>query len=197
MSTMALAQHKLVELHEQYASKLGLGYDVVEKATHIYMQAREKRYLRGYSIEEIAAGTFFIACVLLGKDVSIRDVANAAQVNESLIWSVAKGVQKRGLVSKIAPRRDMANMLRKKLMGKMDQDDINELTSLINRKSDSMKKLAGHVSPRAVLGAVVLLASKSRKIKAKMTQRELSRLFNVNEVSLRIAAKRIKSSFFA
>jgi len=193
---MSQTQNRLVDLFYNYASKLDLGEDVVEKALSIYNEARNKRCIRGYSTEELAAGIFFVACVSLSKDISIRDVSQVSSKSEGIIWSVAKTLQKRGVVKRIAAKRNMVNIMVRKLSGIIDQEDLNKLANMMNKKLENLRKIAGHVSPRAVLGAIVWLASKRKAIKIKITQREISRLFNVNEVSLREAAKRIKSSFF-
>jgi transcription initiation factor TFIIB len=186
---------KLYAAYESIMKKLNLNSEVFVEAFSIYLKAKNKRALRGYSMKEIAAGTIFVACTKLGKNISIKEISRASEVDGTLIWSLAKNLQKRGLISKVVALRDLPSLMVTKLQDKIDNEDLKVLQNVILKKFSYIKEVAGHLSPRALLGGIVWLASKRRMIKRKLTQREISNIFGVNEVSIREAVKRIQPVF--
>lgn len=186
---------RLYTAYEGIMKKMNLEEEVISEAFSIYLKAKDKRAIRGYSMEEIAAGTIFVACAILRKNISIKEISRVSGVDETIIWSVAKTLQKKGLVSRVVALRDLPSLMIAKLQDKIDNEDLKILHNLISKKFSYIKDVAGHLSPRALLGGIVWFASKKKMIKRKFTQREISNIFGVNEISIREAVKRIKPVF--
>lgn len=188
-------KNKVIEEQEKLIKAMNLGSVISKRSFEVYLEAKSKQVLRGFSSKEIAAGTVFVACMLEALPVTIRDISLFSGVDQRSLWSVAKCLHKAGIVNRITAPRDLASLLDIKFKDRICEKDLHKLKAFLRRKSGEIKRMAGHISPSAVIGAVVWLSSKRKFISQSFTQLQLSKLLKVNEVSIRIASKKIRSTF--
>ncbi len=187
---------KIISEQEGIIKALGLNSEILQKSHEIYLKARRAGAIKGFSSKEIVAGTIFVACTLHSKPITIKDISRVSGISQRLIWSVASSIQKAGVVGKIAAVRGINNLLEHKFSGIIEEEEIKKLKRFIPKRLSKIKSLTGHISPSAVLGALVWLSSKKGIIKCKLTQHKISDILKINEVSIREAAKKIRPVFF-
>ena len=114
-------------------------------------------------------------------------------VKPKIIWSVSTSIYKSGITNKLIRIPDIISIFREKLYNKLSENEREIVQKTVYEHLDEIKRNAGNASSRAIIGAILWLLGKKKKVIRKYTQKELANMLETNEVSIRIAAKRIRN----
>lgn len=184
---------KLEEKIEIYGKILNLRSNVKNKIFELYSEARKRLALLGYSFDEIASGLIFVASIIENDPIPIYKISKVTGVKPKVIWSVSTSIYKSGITNKLIRIPDIFSILKEKLPQNLNDEEKSIIQKTINEHLDKIKKSAGNTTPRAIVGAILWLLGKRKKLKVRYTQKELAKLFETNEVSIRMAAKKIRN----
>jgi len=171
---------------------LNLKSNVKNRIMQLYLEAKKKLALLGYSFDEIVAGLIFVSGILENDPIPIYKISKITGVKPKVIWSLSTSIYKSGITKRLIRIPDVVTILKEKLPSSLNEEEKQMVQKAINEHLSDIKKKVGNITPRAVAGAVLWLLGKRKILKKRFTQKELARIFETNEVSIRIAAKKIR-----
>ncbi|KXA98995.1 transcription initiation factor IIB [candidate division MSBL1 archaeon SCGC-AAA259M10] len=162
------------------SSQLGLSRSVQEIAAKIYREAVEEDLIRGRSIEGVASAVLYIACREAQVPRTLEEVAEASRVDVKEI-----GKTHRFLIRELGidlPLTDPSKYVARfgSELGISGETRV-EAMNIIRRAQE--KKLTSGKSPSGIAAAAIYIAS--QKSGEQRTQREVARVADVTEVTVR------------
>src|SRR5918912_519548 len=168
--------------------KLGLSDAIVEKAAYIYRKAQERGFVRGRSIPVVLAAAVYIAHRDLEVPKTMKDIAGASNVKRKNIARVYRqlileldykvpNIDPVKCVTRVANNAKLAERTKRQAIDIMDKIKQNEISA----GKDPMG-----------LAATVLYMS-CIKTGENITQKEISNVAGVTEVTLRNRFKDLKN----
>lgn len=168
--------------------KLGLSDAIMEKTAYVYRKAQEKKLVRGRSTSSILAAAIYAACREMEASRTLRDVANATNVNRKAISRSYRTLilELDIKVPLVDPMKCIAKIANKaKLSEKTKRMAMKIMNDLI-RKEISAGKL-----PMGLAATVLYMSCLANK--ESKTQRDIADAAGVTEVTLRNRFKDLKT----
>ncbi|RLE92520.1 MAG: transcription initiation factor IIB [Thermoprotei archaeon] len=165
---------------KRLGSNMNIPPSVQETAAIIYRRALEKGYIRGRSIDSMAAACLYIAVRIHGLPRSLDEIASESRANKKEIGRSYRLLVKTDIVK--VPPITIENYI-PTLIRKL------RLPSEIGRKATEILKVATSAGltsgkgPKGLAAAAVYLASVM--LNCKKTQREIAQAAGVTEVTIR------------
>ena len=184
---------KLEEKIKLYSEILNLKQNVRDRIFQLYLEAKKRLAVAGFSFDEIVSGLIFVAGILENEPIPIYKISKVTGVKPKIIWSVSTSIYKSGITNKLIRIPDIISIFREKLYNKLSENEREIVQKTVYEHLDEIKRNAGNASSRAIIGAILWLLGKKKKVIRKYTQKELANMLETNEVSIRIAAKRIRN----
>jgi len=161
---------------------LSLPNHVEITAAIYYRMVLEKGLIRGRSIEEIVAACLYLACKTTGVHRSLSEIANASFRRKKEIARYY-----RFLVNELKikpPIRDPIQLVNKKAEQLRISQKTVKMAIEILRKAKEKKLWAGKSGEGLAAAAIYIAASKNQQ-ERKVTQREISEVYQITEVTVR------------
>src|ERR671933_1839376 len=168
--------------------KLGLSDAVIENTAYLYRKAQQRKFLRGRTISSVICAAIYIACRDLGVSKTMKDIAAASNVKQK---NIARTYRQLMLeldykVPSIDPFKCVTKVANKaKLAEKTKRRAINIMQKVTENEISAGKDPMG-------LAATILYIS-SIKTGENISQKEISSVAGVTEVTLRNRFKDIKN----
>lgn len=83
--TASVTQNTVESQLARYSNNLDVGNTVYNAAKHIASAAENRAQISGRSPVSIAAGVLYMACILFGKTLPIKEITSHAEVSESTV----------------------------------------------------------------------------------------------------------------
>lgn len=162
------------------SSDLNISKEVLMKALSLYKKVVEKRLTRRGSIQSFCAGTLYMASILCNTPKSLPEIANASRTSRRSAF-IAYKVLLRELRINVPPPRLREYFDQAVPILKLDSDIVEMVAEML----DSVEKIKLHLGkdPKGMVAAAVYIAAV--KCGKKITQRELSKQFNITELTIR------------
>jgi len=183
---------KLIQLLQEIRNNLKIEEKIVSRAIEIYKEARKKYALIGFSLPEMASGLIYIASLQENKPIPLYKISKITNIKTRIIWSVAATLNKNQIIGKVARVPDFVHLIKEKIINILPQKEFNEVIEIISKNIDNIKRKVGSASPRAIAGSILWILKKKKRISKKFSQKELAKLFETNEVSIRLVSKKLK-----
>ena len=178
---------------DKLKDKLGLSDAVIERTAYIYRKARQRRLVRGRTIDGILTAAIYIACRDLGVPKTLKEVAAASSIRFKILSrsyrilvteldiSTPPVIDPMKCIVKVANNADLNENTKRRAM-----DVMNNL---------SKREISAGKHPMA-LAATVLYVSclNSGEIK---TQTDIADAAGITEVTLRNRYKDLKNNFLS
>lgn len=166
---------------------LGISKDILMEALSLYKIAVEKKLTRRGSIRSFCAGTLYIASKRHNSPRSFFELATTFNVNRNAVFTAYR-ILHRELNVQVSQLRLHDYFAQLLSVVRLDPT-TEELTAHILALAEQKKFHLGR-NPRGIIAAAIYLAAiKSGK---RITQRELSRLIDVTEVTIRANCNRLR-----
>jgi transcription initiation factor TFIIB len=177
------------ELLDTLKDKLGLSYAVIENTAYLYRKAQQRKFLRGRSIPSVICAATHIACRDLGVSKTMKDIAaasnvkrkNIARTYRQLILEFDHKVPNTDPTKCIARVANKANITEKTKRHALDIMEKVTENEILSAGKDPMG-----------LAATVLYIS-SIRTGENISQKDISSVAGVTEVTLRNRVKDLKS----
>src|ERR687887_516380 len=168
--------------------KLGLSDAVIENTAYLYRKAQQRKFLRGRSIPSVICATTYIACRDLGVSKTMKDIAaasnlrrkNVARTYRQLMLELdykVPNIDPVKCVVKVANKANITEKTKRQALNIMQKVTENEIS-------------AGK-DPMAVAATVLYISC--MKMGEKISQKEISNVAGVTEVTLRNRFKDLKN----
>ena len=170
---------------ERISTELKLPKAVVDEALRILNEAAKSGYTRGRSLNISIAVSIYAACREMKVPVTIEDVARASRIDK-----VELGKAYRALLSKVKIEVPVMD----------PKDYVYRIGRMLNLPDETIKKAeeiveevkkAGYTvgkDPAGIAAAAIYIASLGSE---KVTQKEIAKVANVTEVTIRTRYKEI------
>ena len=168
--------------------KLGLSDAVIENTAYLYRKAQQRKFLRGRSISGVVCTATYIACRDLGISKTMREIAAASNVKQKNIARVYRQLVREFdyEVPNIDPIKCVARVANNaKLAEKTKRQAINIMQKVTENEISAGKDPMG-------LAATVIYIS-CIKTGENITQKEISNVAGITEVTLRNRYKDLKN----
>ena len=168
--------------------KLGLSDAVIENTAYLYRKAQQRKFLRGRSISGVVCTATYIACRDLGISKTMREIAAASNVKQKNIARVYRQLVREFdyKVPNIDPIKCVARVANNaKLAEKTKRQAINIMQKVTENEISAGKDPMG-------LAATVIYIS-CIKTGENITQKEISNVAGITEVTLRNRYKDLKN----
>ena len=168
--------------------KLGLSDTVIENTAYLYRKAQQRKFLRGRSISGVVCAATYIACRDLGISKTMREIAAASNIKQKNIARVYRQLVREFdyKVPNIDPIKCVARVANNaKLAEKTKRQAINIMQKVTENEMSAGKDPMG-------LAATVLYMS-CIKTGENISQREISNVAGITEVTLRNRYKDLKN----
>ena len=168
--------------------KLGLSDAVIENTAYLYRKAQQRKFLRGRSISGVVCAATYIACRDLGISKTMREIAAASNVKQKNIARVYRQLVREFdyKVPNIDPIKCVARVANNaKLAEKTKRQAINIMQKVTENEISAGKDPMG-------LAATVIYIS-CIKTGENITQKEISNVAGITEVTLRNRYKDLKN----
>jgi transcription initiation factor TFIIB len=167
--------------------KLGLSDVIIENTAYLYRKVQQRKFLRGRSIPVVICAATYIACRDLGVPKTMKDIAAAGNVKRKNIARVYRQLMLEldYKVPNIDPVKCIGRVANKaNLAEKTKRQAINIMEKVTENEISAGKDPMG-------LAATILYIS-SIKTGENISQKEISYVAGVTEVTLRNRFKDIK-----
>jgi transcription initiation factor TFIIB len=168
--------------------KLRLSDAVIENTAYLYRKTQQRKFLRGRTIPSVICATTYIACRDLGVPKTMKDIAAASNVKRKNIARTYRQLIREldYKVPNIDPVKCIAKVANKaNITEKTKRQAINILQKVTENEISAGKNPMG-------LAATVLYIS-CLKTGEDISQKEISNVAGVTEVTLRNRFKDLKS----
>jgi transcription initiation factor TFIIB len=169
--------------------KLGLSDTVIENTAYLYRKAQQRKFLRGRSIPSVVCAATYIACRDLGVSKTMKEIAavsNAKRKNIARVYRQLILELDYYKVPNIDPVKCVVRVANKaKLAEKTKRQAINIMEKVTENEISAGKDPMG-------LAATILYIS-SIKTGENISQKDISSVAGVTEVTLRNRFKDIKN----
>ena len=170
-------------------SKLDLPKSLAERASAIYRRALEANMIRGRSIDTTAAAAVFIANQQMQTARTVDDIAKEFKINPKEVGRTYR-FMKRGLKIRTPPPSPLVYVSRfcsELHLNKKTENRIREIIELAEERELTYGK-----SPCGITAAAIYIAG--YETEQVRTQREISDVTNVTEVTIRNRYKQLAQS---
>lgn len=162
------------------SSDLNISKEVLMKALSLYKKVVEKRLTRRGSIKSFCAGTLYMASKLCNAPKSLSEIAYASHISRKAGF-IAYKVLLRELGVYIPPPRLKECFVQATLKLKVDAE-VAEMAVRILESVEEAKIHLGKDQSGIVAAAIYI---SSIKLGKKITQRELGKILNITELTIR------------
>jgi len=176
----------LIEI-DRVSSILNLPNVVKEKASQIYRQSYNKKYIKGRNINNYSTACVYTSCRLLELPINIKQLVDVTQTDKSHISKAY-----RTLISTCSekPSTNRAEIYIPKITGKLNLNlDVERRSLEILKREKNRGNVTGR-NPNGVAAAVVYLAC--REMRIKVNQRKVAEAADSSEVTVRKRIREIK-----
>jgi transcription initiation factor TFIIB len=165
---------------DRMASALGLPRQIRETSSVIYRQALDKDLIRGRSIEGVATASLYAACRVEKVPRSLEEVENVSRIDKNEVGRTYRYVSKEiGLeLGPVDPKKYVPRFCSELELSQDVQEYANKIIDFTSEKG-----LLSGKSPTGFAAAAIYAAALLRN--EKKTQREVSEVANVTEVTIR------------
>jgi transcription initiation factor TFIIB len=168
--------------------KLGLSDAVIEDTAYLYRKAQQRGFLRGRTIPSVICAATYIACRDLGVSKTMKDIAAASNVK---LKNIARTYRQLILeldykVPSIDPVKCIAKVANK---AKLDEKTKRQALSIMEKVTEN--EISAGKDPMGLAATVLYISC--IKTGENITQKEISNVAGVTEVTLRNRFKDIKN----
>lgn len=171
---------------QQVCSKLRLPKTVAERAADIYKRALDADLIRGRSIEITAGACVFIANQEMLTARTVDDIAVAMKANPKEVGRSYRGLKRKLMIRTplTSPETYVSRFCSELELSKVTENKVREIIKLANEYD-----LVDGKSPSGITAAALYIAG--HQTKQIRTQREISDVTNVTEVTIRNRYKQL------
>ena len=174
---------------DRLSSQLGLSHGLREHAARMYRKLIAGRLWRSRSIDATAAAAVYAACRHRGSPRSIEEIAEHSRENKKKI-----SAHYRMLVTKLKIRMPISspeNYVPRFISDLKLPSEVQKITMEILSKAKKVRGLVTGRDPRGLAAAAIYIASIMSD--HRVTQRDISRVSGVTEVTIRNRYKELVS----